>query len=56
VAAYIVVNIEVKDSAAYEEYKARVPALIRRHGGGYLARGGNVTVAEGEWTPSLVVI
>jgi uncharacterized protein (DUF1330 family) len=55
-AAYIIVNIEVKDPAVYEEYKARVPALIRRHGGEYLVRGGNVTIGEGDWKPSRVVI
>ena len=39
-AAYMIVNMEVKDPAAYEAYKAKVPALIARHGGEYLVRGG----------------
>jgi uncharacterized protein (DUF1330 family) len=56
VAAYIIVNIEVKDPLAYEEYKSGVPTLIRRHGGEYLVRGGNVKIAEGEWKPSRVVV
>jgi len=38
--AYMIVNIAVRDSTAYEEYKARVPALIQKHGGEYLVRGG----------------
>ena len=54
--AYIIVNIEVKDPVAYGEYKARVPALIRRHGGEYLVRGGDLTISEGDWKPSRVVI
>ena len=54
--AYMIVNIDVKDSTAYEEYKARVPALIQKHGGEYLVRGGKFVVAEGDWKPSRLVI
>lgn len=28
--AYMIVNVEVNNATAYEEYKAKVPALIRR--------------------------
>ena len=38
--AYMIVNLLVKDPEAYQAYKAQVPALIRKHGGEYLARGG----------------
>ena len=54
--AYMIVNIDVKDSTAYEEYKVRVPALIQKHGGEYLVRGGKFVVAEGDWKPSRLVI
>jgi len=54
--AYIIVNVDVKDPAVYEEYRARVPALIRKHGGGYLVRGGRFVVVEGDWKPSRLVI
>jgi uncharacterized protein (DUF1330 family) len=46
---YLIVNVDVKDPAAYEEYKTGVPALIRKHGGEYLVRGGKIDVLEGEW-------
>ena len=39
-AAYLFVNIEVKDQAAYAEYRSGVSAMIYKHGGEYLARGG----------------
>lgn len=56
-AAYIIVNIAaVKDLAGYEEYKAKVPALIRKHGGDYLVRGGRFVVEEGEWKPGRIVV
>jgi uncharacterized protein (DUF1330 family) len=54
--AYVIVNIEVLDAARYEEYKAKVPALIRKHGGEYLVRGGKHVVLEGEWKPERLVI
>jgi uncharacterized protein (DUF1330 family) len=54
--AYLIVNVSVKDEAAYETYKTNVPALIRKHGGEYLVRGGNFIVLEGSWKPSRLVI
>jgi uncharacterized protein (DUF1330 family) len=55
-AAYLIANIDVTDPAAYEEYRARVPAVIRKHGGEYVVRGGNVEIAEGSWKPSRLVV
>jgi uncharacterized protein (DUF1330 family) len=54
--AYMIVNIDVHDAQAYEEYKARVPALIRKYGGEYLVRGGICEVLEGDWRPARLVL
>jgi uncharacterized protein (DUF1330 family) len=54
--AYMIVNVDVKDPAVYEEYKTKVPALIRKHGGEYLVRGGKFVILEGDWKPSRLVI
>ncbi len=54
--AYLIVNIQVNDPAAYERYKADVPALIRKHGGEYLVRGGQCDVIEGNWRPNRLVL
>jgi uncharacterized protein (DUF1330 family) len=54
--AYMIVDVEVKDLSAYERYKAEVPALIRKHGGECLVRGGGFEVVEGEWQPSRLVL
>jgi uncharacterized protein (DUF1330 family) len=54
--AYLIANIDVKDAADYEEYKAKAPAVIRKHGGEYLVRGGAFIVLEGDWKPSRLVI
>ena len=54
--AYMIVNVDVKDPAAYEEYKTKVPTLIRKHGGEYLVRGGKFVILEGGWKPTRLVI
>jgi uncharacterized protein (DUF1330 family) len=53
---YIVAEIEVTDPDAYEKYKALAPATIEQYGGRYLARGGEITPHEGDWTPERIVI
>lgn len=54
--AYVIVDIEVHDSALYERYKQLAPASIAAHGGKYIARGGKVKVLEGKWEPKRCVI
>lgn len=54
--AYMIVNLNVHDPAAYEAYKRDVPALIAKHGGEYLVRGGEHEVLEGDWKPSRLVL
>jgi uncharacterized protein (DUF1330 family) len=55
-AAYVVVDIEVKDQKTYERYKQLVPASIAAYGGRYLTRGGETSVLEGDWVPKRFVI
>ena len=55
-AAYVIVDIEVTDSAAFERYKNAVAANIAAFGGRYLARGGATEVLEGHWIPKRLVI
>jgi len=55
-AVYMIADIAVKAPSAYQQYKAEVPALIRKHGGEYLVRGGNFQVLEVDWQPSRLVL
>lgn len=54
--AYFIVDIEVTDPEAYEEYRRHVPPLVAKHGGKYLVRGGEFEVLEGGWTPNRLVV
>lgn len=54
--AYMIVNVDIRDTAVYEDFIARVPPLVRKHGGEYLVRGGRFVVLEGDWKPRRLVI
>lgn len=54
--AYVIADIDVIDSIRYEEYKGLAPLSIAKYGGRYIARGGDVQVLEGTWTPNRLVI
>ena len=54
--AYFVVDIEVTDPAAFEEYRKGVPATIAQYGGRYIVRGGKSETLEGSWQPKRVVM
>lgn len=55
-AAYFIVEIDVQDGAAFEEYRKQVPATIAKYGGRYLVRGGRTETLEGDWQPKRVVV
>lgn len=54
--AHAIVDIEVTDPEAYEEYRKQVPPLVAKYGGKYLVRGGEMEKVEGDWSPTRVVI
>lgn len=55
-AAYIVVNVNVREPAKYEEYKRLVKPTVEAYGGRFLVRGGATEVLEGNWMPKRFVI
>jgi uncharacterized protein (DUF1330 family) len=55
-AAYVIVNVTVRDPARYEEYKRLASPTVPAYGGRYLVRGGAVEAREGGWSPSRLVI
>ena len=53
---YIIIDITVIDQVLYEEYVARVPAVVEQYGGRYLVRGGEVVALAGDWQPERIVV
>lgn len=54
--AYLIATMDVHDSDGYEEYREKVPALIVKHGGNYIVRGGPAEVVEGSWPAGRIVV
>lgn len=55
-AAYIIVDILIKDAVEYEEYKKLTPASIKAFNGKFIVRGGQTETLEGEWLPGRMVV
>lgn len=55
-AAYLLLDIEIHDKEKYDIYKREVPPFVAKHGGEYLARGGEHEVIEGDWRPTRLVL
>lgn len=54
--AFIVVESQVTDPAAFQAYMAAAPAVVREFHGQYLVRGGRMRVLEGDWTPPRLTV
>ena len=53
---YVIIDIAVIDQGLYEEYVARVPAVVEQYGGRYLARSGGISSMVGDWQPERIVL
>ena len=55
--AFVVVDTKIHDPREYEQYKVLARELVERHGGRYLARGGEMTIIDEElWSPTRLVL
>ena len=55
-AAYVIVDLDVKNEAALAAYRRAVPETVAKYGGRFLVRGGASEVLEGNWQPKRVVV
>ncbi|MGB0572483.1 MAG: DUF1330 domain-containing protein [Alphaproteobacteria bacterium] len=54
--AYLFATVELHDADGYEAYKTTAPAVIEKHGGRYIVRGGDNEVVEGTWPAGRIVV
>jgi acetamidase/formamidase/uncharacterized protein (DUF1330 family) len=54
--AYLLVQVDVTDQRAYQEYAKFSPAIVAEHGGRYLARAGRTETLEGPAAKSRTVV
>ena len=55
-AAYIVVQVDVKDPVRYADYRTMVPPTLAKYGGRFIVRGGRTETLEGDWSPKRFVL
>ena len=56
-AGYVIAQLKVTNPEKYKEYVEKVPDVIKKYGGEYLARGGEHEAVEGEDNfPRIVII
>lgn len=54
--AYIIVDVQVTDSARYEDYKKLTPGSLVAFEGKFIVRGGQTETLEGDWNPGRIVV
>ena len=54
--AYIIVDVDIKDSVRYEDYKKLTPGSLKPFEGRFVVRGGATETLEGDWKPGRVVV
>ena len=47
-AAYFIVNLDIRDAERFETYRQQVAPLVEQHGGRYLVRGRELHPLEGD--------
>ena len=55
-AAYVVVDIEITDSDAFQQYVSMVGPIMAKYGARLLAAGPPVATLEGDWRPQGVTL
>jgi uncharacterized protein (DUF1330 family) len=54
--AYVISEVEIRDAAGFEAYRAIAAKTISQYGGRYLVRGGAASVIEGGPPPKTIII
>jgi len=54
--AYFVIDLDIHDTAGFDEYARAVSRVLEKYGGRYLVRRQAVAVLEGEWHPKRLTV
>jgi uncharacterized protein (DUF1330 family) len=54
--AYVISEVDVKDTAGFEAYRTIAANAIAQYGGRYLVRGGAAEVVEGGPPPKTIIV
>jgi uncharacterized protein (DUF1330 family) len=54
--AFVIAEARVSDPERYALAAKAAPGVLEAHGGRFLARGTDITVLEGDWNPSRLMV
>lgn len=54
--AYLIANVDIKDTERMNDYLKATPSIIKKYGGKFLVRGGEFEIYEGNWNPKRLVL
>lgn len=54
--AYLIVETDIHEPEQYGRYQEAASGAVEAGGGRFIARGGELTVLEGDWHPSRLVL
>lgn len=54
--AYVITDVEITDADLFGQFFERVTSTVEAHGGRFVARGGEIEVRLGSWTPTRLAI
>jgi uncharacterized protein (DUF1330 family) len=54
--AYVISEVDVRDAASFEAYRAIAAKTIAHYGGRYLVRGGGANLIEGGPPPKTIIV
>ena len=55
-AVYIISEVEIVDPEVYSRYAERVDEVLKKYGGRFLVRGGQVIPLSGNWHPKRISV
>lgn len=54
--AYLITDVEVTDENVYRQFREQVTPVIESYGARFVARGGEIEIIDGVWTPKRLAI
>ena len=54
--AYVITDVEITDAELFGQFFERVTGTVETHGGRFVARGGEIEVRLGSWTPKRLAV
>ena len=54
--AYVITDVEITDASLYGQFIEKVTPTVESHGGRFVARGVDIEVIMGDWTPKRIAI